>query len=178
MAATVMNDRGLAIVRRTMDRRAAGGGEPTPTRRDALTPASLALVWLGGTAGTAARYLTGRAVPHLLGVPVATLVVNVLGAFALGVLLEGLVRRARPEGDGSSAGSSGATGRRRLRLLLGTGFLGGFTTYSALALDTVLLARSSLPAHALGYAVSTLVLGGLASLAGIALAARRPAGVA
>jgi CrcB protein len=141
-----------------------------------LTPSSLALVWLGGTAGTAARYLTGRAVPQLLGVPMATLAVNLVGAFALGVLLEGLVRRGSTVGaatPSTPASGSSTRGQRRLRLLLGTGFLGGFTTYSALSVDTVLLARSGLLTHAVGYAVATLLLGGLASLAGIAVAARR-----
>jgi CrcB protein len=157
-----------------MDRRAAGDGEHT-TRPPALTLESLALVWLGGTAGTAARYLTGRTVPHLLGVPVATLAVNVLGAFALGLLLEGLARRGSPVGA-TPAKRLSPNRQRRLRLLLGTGFLGGFTTYSALATETVLLARSGLQAFAVTYAVATLVLGLLASLAGIALAARRSAG--
>jgi len=146
---------GLAIVTCTMDRRGAGDGRPSAPGPLALTPTTLALVWAGGTVGTAARYLTARAVPHLLGVPVATLAVNLLGAFALGLLLHGL-----------------GTRRARLRLLLGTGFLGGFTTYSALAFDTVLLARRGLPGHAIGYAAATLLLGVAASVVGVLVAGR------
>lgn len=131
-----------------------------------LSPPLLGAVWLGGAAGTGSRYLIGRVVPHAAGVPIATLAVNVVGAFALGVLMEALVRR------GSDTGR-----RRALRLLLGTGFLGGFTTYSALAVDTVTLVRGGLLGTAVGYAAATVLVGGLASLAGIAVGTltRRPA---
>ena len=126
-----------------------------------LTLPALGLVWLGGAVGTTARYLVGREVPHAVGVPVATIGVNVLGAFALGLLLEGL-----------TDGGAGRTATR-LRLLLGTGVLGGFTTYSALAVDTALLLDGSRVAAAAAYAVGTLLLGVLACAAGVLLAARR-----
>lgn len=94
-----------------------------------LDPRLLALVALGGAVGTALRLGVALVVPHVGGVDAAVLTVNVVGSFLLGALLEGLARR----GDD--------TGRRRdLRLLLGTGVLGGFTTYSALAAGTVVLA--------------------------------------
>jgi CrcB protein len=131
------------------------------TRAVGLQPALVAVVWLGGAAGTCARFLLSRVVPHVARVPVATLLINVVGAFALGVLLEALVRR------GSDVGR-----RRILRLLLGTGFLGGFTTYSALAVDTVTLARDGLPGHAVSYATASVLVGGLASVAGVAVGAR------
>jgi fluoride exporter len=136
------------------------GLAPRPPRRVSL--ASLGLVWLGGSAGTAARYLIGRVVPQPSGVPVATVAINVLGACALGFLLESLGRRRPDPARGS-----------RLRLLLGTGFLGGFTTYSALAVDTVWLARSGTALLAVVYASVTVVVGALAALAGVALSARR-----
>jgi len=123
---------------------------------------SIAVVLLGGTVGTALREGMTLAVPRIDGVPIATVGVNVAGAFALGVLLEHLARRG-PE-----------SGRARdLRLLLGTGVLGGFTTYSALAVDTVLLASGGSVGIAVLYALGTLVLGGVASWAGIAVAAGR-----
>lgn len=122
------------------------------------------LVALGGTVGTAARYLITEAFPSWHSVPVATLGVNVVGAFALGVLLEALSRR------GSDAGL-----RRAIRLLIGTGFLGGFTTYSSLAVDTDALLRGGQATLALAYAVGTVVLGAGAAVAGILVASRRRA---
>ncbi len=139
-------------------RRADVAGDPVPGR---LSPAVFGLVWLGGTLGTAARFVLTGVVPPVLRVPVATLVINLVGAFALGVLLEALGRRGPDQGR-----------RRLLRLLLGTGFLGGFTTYSALSVDTVSLVRDGLVGHAVGYAAVTVVVGGLASMAGMALGAR------
>jgi CrcB protein len=57
--------------------------------------------------------------------------------------------------------------RRRLRLLLGTGVLGGFTTYSALATETGLLLTDGRAGAALLYALGTVIVGALASWAGI-----------
>jgi CrcB protein len=126
---------------------------------------SLGLVWLGGSLGTAARYGLTERIPRLRDVPVGTLVVNVAGAFILGLLLERLVRSGPDTG-----------GRRDLRLLAGTGFLGGFTTYSALATDTVALVGGDHPGRAAAYALGTLLLGGLASLVGVWCGGRRRPG--
>lgn len=129
-------------------------------------PSVWAVVWLGGAAGTGARYLLSGAVGSPAQAPVAIAVINVVGAFLLGVLLPGLARRGRDEGR-----------RRTVRLLLGTGFLGGFTTYSTLAVDTVTMLSDGQPGHATTYAVATVLIGGLASYAGIRLGlARRAAG--
>jgi CrcB protein len=123
--------------------------------------ADLLWVWLGGAAGTAARFLLSRAVPEAAGLPVGIFAVNVAGAFVLGLLLERLVL----------AGSD--VGRRRwLRLFLGTGFLGGFTTYSALALDSADLLAAGLTLPAAAYAVGTVLVGAGASVAGIAVGTR------
>ena len=118
----------------------------------------LALVALGGTVGTALRQLLSFSVPSLAGVPVMTMGINLLGAFLLGVLLEELMHRGPDQGR-----------RRHLRLLLGTGVLGGFTTYSALAADAFLLLSHGRPVPALLYAFGTLFGGALASWAGITL---------
>jgi CrcB protein len=56
--------------------------------------------------------------------------------------------------------------------VVGTGFCGGFTTYSALANDTSSLLRAGLVGHALAYALGTVVLGLAASALGIAAARR------
>ena len=124
----------------------------------------LGLVFAGGATGTLARWSVGVAMPHLTHVSAATFGVNVVGAFVLGALLGGLARPGPDEGR-----------RRALRLTLGTGFCGGFTTYSALANDTDALLRAGLVGHALAYALGTLVLGLAASALGIAVARRRPA---
>jgi fluoride exporter len=106
----------------------------------------------GGAAGCLARYGVLTAVP----LPLAgTLLVNLTGALALGLLLESLARR----GD-----------RPLLRLAAGTGFLGAFTTYSTFAVEVDLLLRDGAAATAFGYAAASLVGGVLAVLAGVGLA--------
>ncbi len=119
--------------------------------------APIALVVLGGTCGAAAREGLTLAIPTLGTLPLAILIANVVGAFLLGYLYEALTRIETP-----------ATSTR-LRLLLGTGFCGGFTTYSAFAADTALLLRDGLPWPAVLYAFGTLLLGACATWAGIAL---------
>ena len=121
-----------------------------------LTPIFIALVALGGAAGSIARHGVERLLDTTAGLPVGTLAVNLVGAFALGVLLEGLATR------GSDVGH-----RRAARLLVGTGFLGGFTTYSALAVEADGLLRDGRVALALVYVLTTVVVGLLASLAGV-----------
>nr|WP_205706937.1 CrcB family protein [Kineococcus vitellinus] len=119
----------------------------------------LALVAAGGAAGTLARWAVGVAVPAA-GWPPATLLVNLGGAFALGALLEALLRRG-PE----------TAALRRWRLLLGTGFCGGFTTWSAFAVELERLLAGGRGPLALGYAAASLAGGLLAATAGAALAA-------
>ena len=121
-----------------------------------LRPRSMLLVAAGGAVGTGARYLLSTHLPPVRAVPLAVLAINVVGAFALGLLLERLLR------DGPDAGR-----RRDLRLLLGTGVLGGFTTYSALATDTLALLATGATGRALAYALGTLLLGLLAAVLGI-----------
>ena len=125
-----------------------------------LSLGNIALVAVGGAAGTGLRYWITTVAPHWAGVPVATFGINVAGAFLLGLLLELLAESTLDSGWS-----------RRLRLGIGTGGLGGFTTYSALATDTVTLAAAH-PGRAVGYALATVILGAVASLAGIWLARR------
>lgn len=118
----------------------------------------LALVAAGGTIGTAMREIVTILLPEIDVFPVATFGINLVGAFSLGLLLEVLAR------------SGPDVGRRRgLRLLVGTGVLGGFTTYSALATATSLLLTDGLWWWAFGYAVGSVLLGAVMSGAGIAL---------
>ena len=137
---------------------------PRPAHRD---PALIGLVMLGGTAGAASRYGLAVAIGSSAW-PWATWVVNISGAFLLALLVGWLATRG-PD-----------TGRRRAaRLLLGTGFMGAYTTYSALAVDTERLLAAGRSAAALGYAVSTALVGLAVSFAGLrvaaALAERTPA---
>ncbi|WDF32805.1 CrcB family protein [Arthrobacter agilis] len=122
-----------------------------------LRPAYLGLVFLGGMGGTLARFGLAEALPAPAGLPVGILLVNLAGAFAMGLLLEALARR------GPDVGS-----RRALRLFAGTGFLGGFTTYSALAADSALLVSDGRAIEGVGYLALSVALGLLATAAGIA----------
>lgn len=127
-----------------------------------LAWSSILLVLVGGTAGTAAREALSLAIPPVGGAPVAIFLINIVGALFLGSLLEALSRR------GPDAGR-----RRSLRLLLGTGFAGGFTTYSALAVDTGVLLTGGDAFVGVLYALATVAVGALATVTGIALAAAR-----
>lgn len=118
--------------------------------------APVVLVAAGGAIGTCGRYLLSAAIPDLGGVPFGILVINLIGAFLLGWLVEALAR----------CGLDIAR-RRDLRAFLGTGVLGGFTTYSALAADTAILLRDGAAALALAYGIGTVVLGAGATVAGI-----------
>lgn len=133
-------------------------GGPLPVH---LAPGAIALVFAGGSLGVLARAGLDHAFPAGAGFPATTFAINVVGALALAVLIESLALR------GPDAGR-----RRTLRLVLGTGVLGGFTTYSALAVQTDALLRTGQAATALAYAGGTVALGLAASIVGI-VGARR-----
>ncbi len=139
-----------------LDAAESATGAPRPIH---LRPGALVLVFVGGTIGTAAREALSLALPPLDGVPYAIFGINITGALLLGVLLESLVRRGPDTGR-----------RQRLRLLLGTGVMGGFTTYSALAADTAHLVGTGAIGSALAYGVGTVLVGAVATGLGIALA--------
>ncbi|MGX1751002.1 fluoride efflux transporter FluC [Glutamicibacter protophormiae] len=136
--------------------------ENTVRRRAHLRPGHLLLVFLGGAAGTAGREAVNLLLPSHQGFPTATFAVNILGALLLGLLLESL---------GRFGGSPGRA--RRMRLLLGTGFMGGFTTYSTLAVDGALLLGTGSAGLGALYALGSIVLGAAASWCGILLGAAR-----
>ncbi|ULR45908.1 fluoride efflux transporter CrcB [Rhizobium sp. K102] len=85
------------------------------------------LVALGGAIGSVLRYYVGQWALRLMGpaFPWGTLAVNVVGCFVIGVFAELIARRFNASME--------------LRLLLITGFLGGFTTFSAFSLDAISL---------------------------------------
>jgi CrcB protein len=136
-----------------------GHVSPRPPHRN---PRLLALVALGGAAGSVARYAVSLAVPATAsGWPLGTLTVNVVGAFALGLLLTALARRG-PE----------TPQVRLVRLTVGTGVLGGFTTWSSFALETERLLADGAVLVAAGYVGASLVVGTLAATAGVLLGSR------
>lgn len=126
-----------------------------------LHPGAIALVVLGGIVGTALREALTLALGPPGAQPLALLVCNVSGAFALGLLLESLARRGADSGP-----------RRAKRLLLGTGVLGGYTSYSALALAVT--TSGGLSATALTYGLGSVVAGLLATVLGVLAAGLVP----
>lgn len=116
---------------------------------------SFALVFLGGAAGTLARHGVNEWIAPGWLFPLATMTVNVTGSFLLGLVLTALALRSDEDES-----------RRRLRLLLGTGFLGGYTTYSTMAVETDQLLRDGHGWLAVTYIASAAVLGVLAAICG------------
>jgi CrcB protein len=117
------------------------------------------LIGLGGGLGAAARHGVNRAALLLVGpnYPAGTLTVNVAGCLVMGVLAGWFAFR----GEASS---------ESLRLFLTTGVLGGFTTFSAFALDAAVMWERHDTAQALTY-VAVSVLGSIIALfAGMAAA--------
>lgn len=92
-----------------------------------MSISELLAVAAGGVIGAVARYMVYVAVAHLLGAgfPYATLIVNVVGSFAMGVLVEAM----------ALVWSTSA----EMRLFLTTGMLGAFTTFSTFSLDFAVL---------------------------------------
>lgn len=126
------------------------------------SPKWLIVIGVGGSLGTAVRAgLEAAFAPPLGQWPAVTFWINVGGAFLLGGLLEFL-----------AAGGADRGWRRGLRLGVGTGVLGGFTTYSTFSVETAELLRHGYWQVGLGYPLASVVLGVLAALAGFGLARR------
>jgi CrcB protein len=114
------------------------------------------LVALGGALGSTGRYLTGEAIKATFGTsfPLGTLVVNIAGCAAIGFLI--------PYWTGSHAAHLNA------RLLLVTGILGGFTTFSAFGLETHTLFMKGQTTWALANIALNVIVG----LAAVGVGAR------
>ncbi len=120
-------------------------GERSPASGGRLL-GSVAAVFAGGIAGSLLRYLAGEAFPHELGEwPAAPLLVNLAGAFAIGVFLA-----SRPVVARSHASVE----------FWAIGFLGSLTTFSAVSVEVFLLAESARFGMVAGY-VSVSTAGGL-----------------
>ncbi len=112
----------------------------------------------GGALGAVARYLVMSAVGHWLGpgFPWGTLAVNLIGSFAMGVLVEVMALVWSPSEE--------------LRAALVVGVLGAFTTFSTFSLDLVVLVERGRAGAALAYALGSVGCCVGALLAGLQLA--------
>ncbi|WP_349514364.1 fluoride efflux transporter CrcB [Erythrobacter sp. NFXS35] len=129
----------------------------------ALSPlAASALVAGGGALGALARYQTGRLLSYLLGqrtaegFPWATLSVNIVGSLLMGALLGWLAR-----------GTASAETAETMRLAIGVGLLGGFTTFSAFSAELVTMLYRGQMIEALGYGAVSLGAGMAAIFIGL-----------
>lgn len=122
---------------------------------------NLLLVGAGGAAGAIGRYLLGYATLRAFGpgFPFGTCAANLLGGLLMGLLVGFLAHR-------------GGADQERLRLLLGVGVLGGFTTYSAYSLELARMIEARAWGQAAGYGAGTAVLAVAAVFAGMMLARR------
>lgn len=113
-------------------------------------------VAVGSAAGGVARYLLTEAVQLRTGAnfPFGTLLVNIVGCFALGFLTQAVLQQH----DASP----------RLRAFLTIGLCGGFTTFSAFSLETVRMLEEGHVARASGYIGASVVLGMVALWLGMA----------
>jgi fluoride exporter len=118
----------------------------------------LLLISLGGAVGTAARYLLSISLLRTLGpaFPYGTMAVNVIGSFLLGVIMQA---------GGDTSPLSPTT-----RLVLGTGVMGGFTTYSAFNYETLQYVQRGAWATAGLYVATTLLVCLAAGALGVAVA--------
>lgn len=117
------------------------------------------LVFLGAGIGGALRHGVNVGCARVCGTafPWGTFTVNVAGSFLMGAIAGWLAFKA---GEGWS---------QPLRLFLTTGILGGFTTFSAFSLDTMLIWERGQSMTALGYVAASVVLSILSLAAGLAL---------
>lgn len=138
------------------------GRSPRRARPPYLTPSLLALVFVGGACGTALRAWLEAALPSATGSwPWATFWINLSGALVLGFLLESLLLSGPDQGW-----------RRWVRLGVGTGVMGGYTTYSSFIVEADQLLRGGHPWTGIAYALVSVTVGIACALVGITCARR------
>lgn len=121
-----------------------------------LSLTQIGLVGIAGALGAVVRYVVGRFIAERAGAefPLGTLVINLTGAFGIGLLFA-------------------LAGRHLisavLQVTLATGFLGGYTTFSTMSWEGVQLARGGSAALAFLYLAGSMMLGLLAVSGGLAL---------
>jgi fluoride exporter len=118
---------------------------------------TLLYIGLAGALGSVCRHLLGTLVQRASdgSFPYGTLAVNVIGSLFMGLVMAVFALRGQLDSP--------------LRLTLTAGFLGGFTTYSAFAFETIQLIERQHVASAAVYVAATLLLAGAACATGLAL---------
>ena len=116
---------------------------------------NLMMIALGGALGAVSRFLLGNAVSKAIGsaLPYGTFVINVIGCFAMGLLMTLIVDREMLPAA--------------WRLFLCVGFLGGFTTFSSFGYEALMLLTEGRLLAALTYVSGSVVLGLAAAAAGV-----------
>lgn len=111
----------------------------------------------GGAIGASGRHLVNMTTLRLLGhaFPWGTFIVNVVGSFAMGIFIGGLLSWGQ------------GFGGQNARLFLATGVLGGFTTFSAFSLDVAVLWQRGEVMLAAGYVAASMLLSILAVFFGL-----------
>jgi fluoride exporter len=122
---------------------------------------NLLLIVIGGGIGSGVRHLTNMGALRLVGpnYPWGTMVINIVGSFAMGLFIAILVRRG---------------GSNEVRLFVATGILGGFTTFSAFSLDFATLWDRGATVSAFGYALASVIGAIIALFLGLWLARSLP----
>jgi CrcB protein len=150
----------------TDDDRAVGTTEasvPVTRRPERFPPDVMAVIAVGGALGALARYEIAqwiKVAPD--GFPWATFVTNLSGAFVLGFFVTLVLERVRP--------------MRYLRPFFAVGFLGAYTTFSTLAIETVLLLKDGHVLLGVEYTLASIAAGLVLAYLGIVLARLLPGG--
>jgi CrcB protein len=121
-----------------------------------MTPLTVALLGLAGGLGAGTRFVVDGLVRSRIraALPVGTILINVTGSLLLGIIAGATLRGAPPE----------------IQAIAGTGFLGGYTTFSTASVETIRLIQASRPGTAALNAFGTLAATLAAATVGLLLA--------
>lgn len=121
-----------------------------------ITPLAVILVGAGGAAGSSLRFVLSHLIQSqsTSGFPFGTLLVNLVGCYIIGILIGTSIHAPAKMNDNT-------------RLLLATGFCGGFTTFSAFSAESMALIDKSEFGLAVTYIAASVILGLSATFLGI-----------